>query len=147
MFFLGSSTLPRAQTRATDTDTRTDKVTAATSSTSLYDNVGATTQTSQVQGINSYLIFLFIVIQKFTVLDSVTGTQKDGAQVKQTRDRGIQQQSQETSTMTTNTATGPKTVTASVGTQNNVNTRQLIYFFFLIKILEYNINSLIVIWF
>lgn len=35
------------------------------------------------------------------------------------RDRGVQQQSQETSTMTSNTATGPKTVTASVGTQNN----------------------------
>lgn len=38
----GSSTLPRAQTRATDTENRTDKVTAATSSTSLYDNVGST---------------------------------------------------------------------------------------------------------
>ena len=41
--------MPRAQTRATDTDGRTDKVTAATSSTSLYDNVGAT-QTGSTQG-------------------------------------------------------------------------------------------------
>jgi hypothetical protein len=39
------------------------------------------------------------------------------------RDRGVQQQSQETSTMTSNTATGPKTVTASVGTQNNVGSQ------------------------
>lgn len=42
VLFLGSSTLPRATTRATETDvTRGDKVTAATSSTSLYDNVAA----------------------------------------------------------------------------------------------------------
>lgn len=40
------------------------------------------------------------------------------------RDRGVQQQSQDTSTMTTtNTVTGPKTVTASVGTQNNVGSQ------------------------
>lgn len=45
----GSSTLPRAQTRATDTENRTDKVTAATSSTSLYDNVGST-QTGSASG-------------------------------------------------------------------------------------------------
>lgn len=37
---IGSSTLPRATTRGTETDgMRGDKVTAATSSTSLYDNV------------------------------------------------------------------------------------------------------------
>lgn len=38
---LGSSTLPRATTRSAETETggRSDKVTAATSSTSLYDNV------------------------------------------------------------------------------------------------------------
>lgn len=47
----GSSTLPRATTRATDTETRTEKVTAATSSTSLYDNVGnATGNTGSGQG-------------------------------------------------------------------------------------------------
>lgn len=45
--------MPRAQTRTTDTETRTDKVTAATSSTSLYDNVGATTQTGTTQGTNN----------------------------------------------------------------------------------------------
>lgn len=49
LIFLASSTLPRATTRATDTEIRTDKVTAATSSTSLYDNVGAT-QTGSTQG-------------------------------------------------------------------------------------------------
>ncbi|XP_044267189.1 protein still life, isoform SIF type 1 isoform X4 [Tribolium madens] len=96
--FRGSSTLPRAQTRATDTEGRADKVTAATSSTSLYDNVGAT-QTGSTQG--------------------TKGTQREGSQTRQMRDRGVQQQSQETSTMTSNTATGPKTVTASVGTQNS----------------------------
>lgn len=51
------------------------------------------------------------------------GTQREGSQVRQTRERGIQQQSQETSTMTSNTATGPKTVTASVGTQNNIGSQ------------------------
>ncbi|KAK9744060.1 hypothetical protein QE152_g8112 [Popillia japonica] len=100
--YRGSSTLPRAQTRATDTEARTDKVTAATSSTSLYDNVGST-QTTATQ--------------------DTKGTQRETSQTRQTRDRGIQQQSQETSTMTSNTATGPKTVTASVGTQNNVGSQ------------------------
>lgn len=50
---IGSSTLPRATTRATETDgVRGDKVTAATSSTSLYDNVAGGNQNSQanVQG-------------------------------------------------------------------------------------------------
>ncbi|GLV41393.1 hypothetical protein CBL_06623 [Carabus blaptoides fortunei] len=96
----GSSTLPRATTRATDTENRTEKVTAATSSTSLYDNVGSGTGTSTGQG-----------------------AQREGSQTRQTRDRGTQQQSQETSTMTSNTSTGPKTVTASVGTQNNVGSQ------------------------
>ncbi|KAF5297733.1 hypothetical protein FQR65_LT09906 [Abscondita terminalis] len=102
--YRGSSTLPRAQTRTTDTDTRADKVTAATSSTSLYDNVGATTQTGTSQV-------------------GTKGTQREGSQTRQTRDRGVQQQSQETSTMTSNTSTGPKTVTASIGTQNNVGSQ------------------------
>lgn len=47
---VGSSTLPRAQTRALDTEGKSDKVTAATSSTSLYDNVGATQTGSQGNG-------------------------------------------------------------------------------------------------
>ncbi|XP_018324998.1 protein still life, isoform SIF type 1 [Agrilus planipennis] len=102
--YRGSSTLPRAQTRSTDTETRTEKVTAATSSTSLYDNVGATTQTVTTQA-------------------STKPAQREGSQIKQTRDRGVPQQSQETSTMTSNTATGPKTVTASIGTQNNVGSQ------------------------
>ncbi|KAK9888791.1 hypothetical protein WA026_001015 [Henosepilachna vigintioctopunctata] len=100
--YRGSSTLPRATTRSSDTEGRSDKVTAATSSTSLYDNVGAN-QTICSQG--------------------TKGTQREGSQTKQTRDRAVQQQSQETSTMTSNTATGPKTVTASVGTQNNVSSQ------------------------
>ncbi|KAJ8918396.1 hypothetical protein NQ315_008092 [Exocentrus adspersus] len=99
--YRGSSTLPRATTRATDTDVRTDKVTAATSSTSLYDNVGAT-QTGSTQGTKV--------------------AQREGS-TRQMRDRAVQQQS-DTSTMTTsNTATGPKTVTASVGTENNVGSQ------------------------
>ncbi|XP_068904379.1 protein still life, isoform SIF type 1 isoform X4 [Tenebrio molitor] len=111
--YRGSSTLPRAQTRATDTEGRTDKVTAATSSTSLYDNVGAT-QTGSTQG---------DVCDKNMLAIGTKGTQREGSQTRQMRDRGVQQQSQETSTMTSNTATGPKTVTASVGTQNNVGSQ------------------------
>ncbi|KAF5288932.1 hypothetical protein FQA39_LY03811 [Lamprigera yunnana] len=102
--YRGSSTLPRAQTRTTDTETRTDKVTAATSSTSLYDNVGATTQTGPTQV-------------------ATKGTQREGSQTRPTRDRGVQQQSQETSTMTSNTSTGPKTVTASIGGTLQSNTK------------------------
>ncbi|XP_022905977.1 protein still life, isoform SIF type 1 isoform X4 [Onthophagus taurus] len=102
--YRGSSTLPRAQTRATDTETRTDKVTAATSSTSLYDNVGQTQVTS-------------------SATQETKSTQREQTTQRQTRDRATQQQSQETSTMTTNTATGPKTVTASVGTQNNISSQ------------------------
>lgn len=55
MIFSASSTLPRASTRATDTELRTDKVTSATSSTSLYDNVGAT-QTGSTQGKTCYVV-------------------------------------------------------------------------------------------
>lgn len=51
----GSSTLPRATTRATDTDNRTDKVTAATSSTSLYDNVGTAGATTG-QGKQNFML-------------------------------------------------------------------------------------------
>lgn len=44
----GSSTLPRATTRATETEgARGDKVAAATSSTSLYDNVASGNQNNQ----------------------------------------------------------------------------------------------------
>ncbi|KAG5886176.1 hypothetical protein JTB14_000352 [Gonioctena quinquepunctata] len=100
--YRGSSTLPRATTRTTDMDGRADKVTAATSSTSLYDNVGAT-QTGSTQG--------------------TKGTQREGSQTKQMRDRGIQPQSDTSTMTTTNAATGPKTVTASVGTENNVGSQ------------------------
>lgn len=51
--YLGSSTLPRATTRGTETELgRGDKIVAATSSTSLYDNVASGTQsgTSTAQG-------------------------------------------------------------------------------------------------
>lgn len=56
--WIGSSTLPRATTRATETDTRSatagattgDKVAAATSSTSLYDNVSGTTLATPAAG-------------------------------------------------------------------------------------------------
>ncbi|XP_076255312.1 guanine nucleotide exchange factor still life isoform X3 [Rhynchophorus ferrugineus] len=99
--YRGSSTLPRS-TRVSDTEGRTtDKITAATSSTSLYDNV-ANTQTGVTQG--------------------GKGTQREGSQTRQTRDRGVQPQS-DTSTMTTNTSTAPKTVTASVGTENNIGSK------------------------
>lgn len=56
---LGSSTLPRATTRATETDgNRNDKVTAATSSTSLYDNVaGANHHNAQGKLNNAHRTF------------------------------------------------------------------------------------------
>lgn len=58
--------------------------------------------------------------------ESVTGTkgaQREGSQTRQMRDRAVQQQL-DTSTMTTsNTPTGPKTVTASVGTENSVGSQ------------------------
>ncbi|XP_058053607.1 protein still life, isoform SIF type 1 [Anopheles bellator] len=50
--YRGSSTLPRATNRATETETlRSEKIATATSSTSLYDNVGA--NTTQGNAINS----------------------------------------------------------------------------------------------
>ncbi|KAL0266879.1 UNVERIFIED_CONTAM: hypothetical protein PYX00_009308 [Menopon gallinae] len=86
-----SSTLPRAQTRATETDsgTRSDKVTAATSSTSLYDNVAS----GKSQSVRS------------------TGT---GDTIRSTRDRGIQQQT-DSGTMTT--PSGKPTSQNHVGSQ------------------------------
>lgn len=69
---------------------------------------------------------------KIFLLLATKGTQREGSQNRQTRDRGVQQQSQETSTMTSNTATGPKTVTASVGTQNNVGSQVKLYIYLLI---------------
>ncbi|CAH1128391.1 unnamed protein product [Ceutorhynchus assimilis] len=98
--YRGSSTLPRA-TRMPETEGKIEKIAAATSSTSLYDNIGAT-QTSSLPGIKI--------------------NQREGSQTKQTRDRGVQPQS-DTSTMTSNSSTCPKTVTASVGTENNVETQ------------------------
>ncbi|EEB20227.1 still life, sif, putative [Pediculus humanus corporis] len=82
----GSSTLPRATTRATETDTgvRSEKVTAATSSTSLYDNVTGN-KTQQTRS---------------TSAGENTGT-------KTTRDRGTQQQT-DSGTMTS--TTGKQTV-------------------------------------
>ena len=88
----GSATLPRAQTRATETDSsaRGDKVTAATSSTSLYDNVG-----------------------------SGGKTQQRGADVvRQTRDRGTQQQTQDLAPTSGITTTAPGKM--SICTQNHV---------------------------
>ncbi|XP_060516827.1 protein still life, isoform SIF type 1 isoform X3 [Cylas formicarius] len=99
--YRGSSTLPRATTRASDSETRTEKVAAATSSTSLYDNVGAS-QAATTQ--------------------ATKGTQREGSQTRQTRDRGVQPQS-DTSTMTSNANPVPKTVTASVGTENNIGSQ------------------------
>lgn len=51
------------------------------------------------------------------------GAQREGSQTRQMRDRGVQPQL-DNSTMTgTNSATGPKTVTASVGTENSVGSQ------------------------
>ncbi|CAH4018459.1 unnamed protein product [Pieris brassicae] len=98
-----SSTLPRTTTRAIETDAaaaagRSDKVAAATSSTSLYDNV-ATTQPAQQPP-------------------------KPAARQSETQPPARPPKSQETSTMTTNTSTAPKTVTASVGTHGNTTTEE-----------------------
>ncbi|XP_045764768.1 protein still life, isoform SIF type 1 isoform X18 [Maniola jurtina] len=100
-----SSTLPRTTTRAIETDAgaaggttgRSDKVAAATSSTSLYDNVTGSQPTNQAPP-------------------------KPAARQTETQPPSRPPKSQETSTMTTNTSTAPKTVTASVGTHGtNIN--------------------------
>ncbi|KAI8428895.1 hypothetical protein MSG28_007528, partial [Choristoneura fumiferana] len=96
-----SSTLPRTSARAMEaeagaTAARTDKVAAATSSTSLYDNVTGTQPAHQAP-------------PKPRQSDSQPPTRPP--------------KSQETSTMTTNTSTAPKTVTASVGT-HSANTNE-----------------------
>ncbi|XP_062530922.1 protein still life, isoform SIF type 1 isoform X5 [Bombyx mori] len=95
-----SSTLPRTTTRAIETEAaaaaatnaaRSDKVAAATSSTSLYDNVTNSQATHQPPP-------------------------KPVARQSESQPPSRPPKSQETSTMTTNTSTAPKTVTASVGT-------------------------------
>ncbi|XP_069355007.1 protein still life, isoform SIF type 1 isoform X19 [Maniola hyperantus] len=100
-----SSTLPRTTTRAIETDAgaaggttgRSDKVAAATSSTSLYDNVTGSQPANQAPP-------------------------KPAARQTETQPPSRPPKSQETSTMTTNTSTAPKTVTASVGTHGtNIN--------------------------
>ncbi|XP_039748781.1 protein still life, isoform SIF type 1 isoform X4 [Pararge aegeria] len=100
-----SSTLPRTTTRAIETDAgaaggptgRSDKVAAATSSTSLYDNVTSSQPANQAPP-------------------------KPAARQTDTQAPTRPPKSQETSTMTTNTSTAPKTVTASVGTHGtNIN--------------------------
>ncbi|XP_050342455.1 protein still life, isoform SIF type 1 isoform X1 [Nymphalis io] len=99
-----SSTLPRTTTRAIETDAganaagRSDKVAAATSSTSLYDNVSSSQPANQAPP-------------------------KPAARQTETQPPTRPPKSQETSTMTTNTSTAPKTVTASVGT-HGTNTNE-----------------------
>ncbi|KAH9627628.1 hypothetical protein HF086_010780 [Spodoptera exigua] len=100
-----SSTLPRTTTRAIETDAgatgtagRSDKVAAATSSTSLYDNVSNSQPAHQPPP-------------------------KPASRQTDTQPPTRPPKSQETSTMTTNTSTAPKTVTASVGT-HGTNTNE-----------------------
>lgn len=119
-FLIGSSTLPRT-TRISDTEGKIEKITAATSSTSLYDNIGAT-QTSSLPGTYGHHFHTIFIP---CPLSGIKLNQREGSQTKQTRDRGVQPQS-DTSTMTSNSSTCPKTVTASVGTENNVETQVII---------------------
>ncbi|XP_047020243.1 protein still life, isoform SIF type 1 isoform X3 [Helicoverpa zea] len=101
-----SSTLPRTTTRAIETEAgaaggtagRSDKVAAATSSTSLYDNVSNSQPAHQPPP-------------------------KPASRQSDTQPPTRPPKSQETSTMTTNTSTAPKTVTASVGT-HGTNTNE-----------------------
>ncbi|XP_057653123.1 protein still life, isoform SIF type 1 isoform X3 [Diorhabda carinulata] len=105
--YRGSSTLPRATTRTNDSEGRIEKVTAATSSTSLYDNVGAN-QTASNQGEYN---------------QGTKGSQREGSQIRQMKDRAVQPQLDTSTMTTTNTSTGPKTVTASVGTENSIGSQ------------------------
>lgn len=108
--------MPRATTRGTETTT--DKVTAATSSTSLYDNVGAGPNQNQPStGTQPPFQNSLTNGGNNNVSQTTTKTaQREGSQInRQTRDRSTQQ---ETSTMTSDTSVTPKTSTASVGTQN-----------------------------
>ncbi|XP_063621465.1 protein still life, isoform SIF type 1 isoform X2 [Cydia splendana] len=98
-----SSTLPRTSARAMEAEAsaaaaRTDKVAAATSSTSLYDNVTGSQPAHQPPP-------------------------KPAARQTDSQPPTRPPKSQETSTMTTNTSTAPKTVTASVGT-HGTNTNE-----------------------
>ncbi|XP_026328741.1 protein still life, isoform SIF type 1 isoform X5 [Hyposmocoma kahamanoa] len=101
-----SSTLPRTTTRAIETEGaagpagRTDKVAAATSSTSLYDNVATSQPAHQAP-------------------PKPAARQNESQQAPSRPPK-----SQETSTMTTNTSTAPKTVTASVGTHGTSTTEE-----------------------
>ncbi|CAB3221425.1 unnamed protein product [Arctia plantaginis] len=97
-----SSTLPRTTTRAIETDVgaastagRSEKVAAATSSTSLYDNV-----------------------------TNSQPPPKPASRQAESQPPTRPPKSQETSTMTTNTSTAPKTVTASVGTHGTNTTEE-----------------------
>lgn len=64
--FVGSSTLPRATTRALENDGgRQDKVAAATSSTSLYDNVGASVVTGSVSQSSGQGIVIYTIVCDF----------------------------------------------------------------------------------
>ncbi|XP_028174874.1 protein still life, isoform SIF type 1 isoform X3 [Ostrinia furnacalis] len=102
-----SSTLPRTTARALEaeagsaggTANRADKVAAATSSTSLYDNVANAQPSHQAPP-------------------------KPAARQSEQQPPARPAKSQETSTMTTNTSTAPKTVTASVGTHSGSTTTE-----------------------
>ncbi|KAJ0179886.1 hypothetical protein K1T71_004477 [Dendrolimus kikuchii] len=91
---------PRYQAGTSGTTGRSDKVAAATSSTSLYDNV-SNSQTTERQP-----------------------PPKPAARQQDTQPPTRPPKSQETSTMTTNTSTAPKTVTASVGTHSSSTTEE-----------------------
>uniref|UniRef100_A0AAR5NZ99 Uncharacterized protein n=1 Tax=Dendroctonus ponderosae TaxID=77166 RepID=A0AAR5NZ99_DENPD len=96
--YRGSSTLPRAA-KISDTE---GKIATAASSTSLYDNLGAT-QTSSLPGTKS--------------------GHRNGSQTKQSRNVQSQSDSSGAAPASAGAPQAPKTVTASVGTENDTETQ------------------------
>lgn len=125
----GSSTLPRTTTRAIEAEGaagptgRTDKVAAATSSTSLYDNVATSQPAHQAPPKRKFKVEIInprssvdwrLPSKLYLKSNSIVSAAVRQSETQQAPTRPPK--SQETSTMTTNTSTAPKTVTASVGT-------------------------------
>ncbi|ERL83615.1 hypothetical protein D910_00739, partial [Dendroctonus ponderosae] len=113
--YRGSSTLPRAA-KISDTE---GKIATAASSTSLYDNLGAT-QTSSLPG-KAWNGKGFAHKNK-----NVAGTKsghRNGSQTKQSRNVQSQSDSSGAAPASAGAPQAPKTVTASVGTENDTETQ------------------------
>ncbi|KAG8233882.1 hypothetical protein J437_LFUL013227 [Ladona fulva] len=88
--YIGSATLPRAQARGVDASATTEKVTAATSSTSLYDNVSAGTTTTGKRGTAAGAGSTAASTSTTSATTATTTDTTSYVSMRQTRDRGTQ---------------------------------------------------------